>query len=157
MTTLIHCPTDQVILLLGLKRDDGLILLPSDSTETPGIMASVDSRLPINPQLLELAHKRSGLPSIEISIWQEFQESVTLLDGTKATLYAAKALAYPQAMPADVTTLPDMLRKMPPNRNRVAYMKALQVFAGGLEETTKALDLEEVRRHISGLEPPSDR
>jgi hypothetical protein len=34
-------------------------------------------------------------------------------------------------------------------------MKALQVFAGGLEETTKALDLEEVRRHISGLEPPT--
>lgn len=146
-----------MILLLGLKRDDGLILLPSDSTETPGILARVDTRLPINPQLLELAHKRSGLPSIEISIWQEFQEGVTLLDGTKATLYAAKALAYPQSMPADVTTLPDMLRKMPPNRNRVAYMKALQVFAGGLEETTKALDLEEVRRHISGLEPPSDR
>ena len=157
MTTLIHCPTDQVILLLGLKRDDGLILLPSDSTETPGILASVDTRLPINPQLLELAQKRSGLPSIEISIWQEFQESVLLIDGTKATLYAAKALAYPQVMPADVTTLPDMLRKMPPNRNRVAYMKALQVFAGGLEETTKALDLEEVRRHISGLEPPINR
>lgn len=155
MTTLIHCPTDKVILLLGLKRDDGLILLPSDSTETPGILANVDTRLPINPQLLELAQKRSGLPAIEISIWQEFQESVTLVDGTTATLYAAKALAYPQTMPADVTTLPDMLRRMPPNRNRVAYMKALQVFAGGLEETTKALDLEEVRRHISGLEPPT--
>ncbi len=156
MTTLIHCPTDKVILLLGLKRDDGLILLPSDSTETPGILASVDARLPINPQLLELAHKRSGLPSIEIYIWQEFQESVTLLDGATATLYAAKALAYPEAIPADAITLPEMLRKMPPNRNRVAYMKALQVFAGGLEETTKALDLEEVRRHINGLEPPTN-
>jgi hypothetical protein len=151
MTTLIHCPTNTAVLLFGLKRDDGVIVFPSDSVQIPGIVSPVNPSLPINPQLLELAHRRSGIPMIEISVWQEFQETVKLPGGDSATLYAAKALIIPQSLPGDVTTLPQMLRSMPPDRNRVAYMKALQVFAGGLEEQTKAVDLEEVRRHFNGL------
>ena len=153
MATLIHCPTDTAILLIGLKRDDGLIVLPTDTGEIPGIVARINPSLPINPQLLDLAEKRTGLPKIEISIWQEFQETVRLPNGDAATLYAAKSLMISQTLPIDVTTLPEMLRGMPSTRNRVAYMKALQVFAGGLEEETKALDLDEVRRHINGLDP----
>jgi hypothetical protein len=120
--------------------------------QIPGIVSPVNPSLPINPQLLELAHRRSGLSMIEIAVWQEFQETVKLPGGDSATLYAAKALIIPQSLPGDVTTLPQMLRSMPPDRNRVAYMKALQVFAGGLEEQTKAVDLDEVRRHFSGLD-----
>lgn len=156
MTTLIHCPTDTAILLFGMKREDGLLLFPSDSEHTPGIITIVNTSLPINPQLLEVAQQRSGLPMIEISIWQEFQESIMLASGETATLYAAKSLMVPHNLPTEVKTLPEMLRGMPPNRNRVAYMKALQVFAGGLEEQTKALDLDEVRRHFKGLEQKSD-
>lgn len=153
MTTLIHCPTNTAILLLGLKRDNGVFVFPSSSEEIPGILAAIDPSLPINPQLLELASRRSGVHPREISVWQEFQETIKLPSGEDATLYAAKALLIPHTIPDDVTTLPEMLRRMPATRNRVAYMKALQVFAGGLEEQTKALDLEEVRRHISGLNP----
>ena len=152
MTTLIHCPTNTAILLLALKREDGVFVFPSDAEDIPGIVSPVNPSLPINPQLLDLAHRRSGLPIIEISVWQEFQETITLPGGDAATLYAAKALVIPETLPTDVTTLPLMLRKMPPDRNRVAYMKALQVFAGGYDEQTKAVDLDEVRRHFSQLE-----
>jgi hypothetical protein len=157
MTTLIHCPTETAVLLLGLKRDDGVFVFPSDEGEIPGIVSAVNPSLPINPQLLQMAHQRSGVPIIEISVWQEFQETVKLPGGELGTLYAAKSIILPQQLPHDVTTLPQMLRNMPPNRNRVAYMKALQVFAGGLEEQTKALDLDEVRRHFNGLDRDRDR
>ena len=151
MTILIHCPTDTAILLLGLKREDGVLVFPSNSEEIPGIVATIDPSLPINPQLLELASRRSGVHTRELSVWQEFQESVKLPSGENATLYAAKALIIPHSLPDHVTTLPEMLRRMPPTRNRVGYMKALQVFAGGLEEQTKAVELDEVRRYISEL------
>jgi hypothetical protein len=52
--------------------------------------------------------------------------------------------------------MPEILRAMPADRNRVTYMKALQVFSGALEEQTKALDLEEVRKHINGLSKNTD-
>jgi len=156
MTTLVHCPTNTAILLVGLKRDDGLLVFPSDGKIVPGIVTSVNPSLPINPQLLDVANKRTGIPAIEILVWQEFQEPVKLSNGEDATLYAARTIVKPHHIPSDVTTLPEMLRSMPADRNRVAYMKALQVFAGGLEEETKALDLDEVRRHIRGLETTGD-
>lgn len=156
MTTLIHCPTDIAVLLVAVKRDDGLIVIPTDAGDVPGIICNVDPSLPINPQLLDAASQRTGLPKIEISVWQEFQCEIQMPEGLPATVYAARALKIPDSVPTDAKPLPELMRSMPPNRNRVAYMKALQVFSGALEEQTKALDLEEVRRHISSLSDKSD-
>jgi hypothetical protein len=156
MTTLIHCPTDIAVLLLGFKQEDGVFLFPSESVEVPGISSKINPSLPINPQLMELVQTRCTMPGMMISIWQEFQEAIKLPTGEVGTLYAAKASGVPPNFSCPVRKLPDMLRHMPPDRNRVAYMKALQVFAGGLEEQTKALDLDEVRRHIRDLSPKSD-
>jgi hypothetical protein len=140
-------------LLIAIKREDGLIMVPTDPGTIPGIRKTINPSLPINPQLLDMAAERTGLPAMEISIWQEFQDTVTLEDGQLATVYAAKTIKTPDSMPHDAITLPQILRSMPPNRNRVAYMKVLQVFSGALEEQTKALDLDEVRRHINSLSP----
>jgi hypothetical protein len=156
VATLIHCPTDVAVLLLALKRDDGLLLIPTDEGPIPGIVRRVHTALPINPQLQDMAFERTGIPRLEISIWQEFQDTITMPDGGKATVYAARSLVHPEDMPQDAKPLPEILRNMPANRNRVAYMKVMQVFSGALEERTKALDLEEVRRHIRSLDPKSD-
>jgi hypothetical protein len=156
VATLIHCPTDIAVLLLALKREDGLILIPTDDGPIPGIVRRVNTTLPINPQLLDIAAERTKIPRIEISIWQEFQDGILMPDGSRATVYAARSLIQPELIPQDARPLPDILRSMLPNRNRVAYMRALQVFSGALEEQTKALDLEEVRRHIQSLDAKSD-
>ena len=156
MATLIHCPTDTAVLLLALKREDGLLLVPTDEGPIPGIVRQINPSLPINPQLLDMAFERTGIPRIEIAVWQEFQDTISMPDGGQATVYAARSLLLPKDMPLDAKPLPEILRAMPPNRNRVAYMKVMQVFSGALEEQTKALDLEDVRRHIQGLQPKSD-
>lgn len=156
MATLIHCPTDIAVLLIALKREDGLLLVPTDEGPIPGIVRRVNAALPINPQLLDMAFERTKIPRIEIAIWQQFQDTITMPDGALATVYAARSLILPREIPGDAKALPEILRAMPPNRNRVAYMRALQVFSGALEEVTKALDLEEVRRHIQGLQPKSE-
>ena len=156
MATLIHCPTDTAVLLVAIRREDGLLVIPTDSGEIPGIVRTINSSLPINPQLLEIAEERTGLPKIEIFIWQEFECQIQLPNGEPATIYAAKTIKTPDEIPADAKTLPEILRAMPANRNRVAYMKAMQVISGALEEQTKALDLEEVRRHINSLAQKSD-
>jgi hypothetical protein len=156
MVTLIHCPTNVAVLLVAVKRNDGLILVPSDPGDIPGIIIAVDTCLPINPQLLAAAEKRTGLGMSDLSIWQEFQTEVTLPSGDLATVYAAQTLRSPTVIPPDARTLPELMRSMPANRNRVAYMKVLQVFSGALDEQTKALDLDEVKRHIQSLNPRSE-
>ena len=156
MTTLIHCPTDVAVLLLAVKREDGLIMVPTSSNVIPGIVRRVNPALPINPQLLDMAFESTGIPRIEISIWQEFQDTIRLEDGEPATVYAARSLIIPHHAVDGVKSMPEILRAMPADRNRVAYMKALQVFSGALEEQTKALDLEEVRKHINGLSKNTD-
>ena len=156
MATLIHCPTDIAVLLVAVKREDGLLVLPTDAGDVPGIICHVNPSLPINPQLLEAAALRTCLPKIEIVIWQEFQCEIQMPNGEPATVYAARTIKTPDLIPGDAKPLPDLMRAMPPNRNRVAYMKAMQVLSGALEEQTKALDLDEVRRHINGLAPKSD-
>jgi hypothetical protein len=155
MATLIHCPTDIAVLLVAVKREDGLIVIPSDPGDVPGIICDVNPSLPINPQLIDAAAGRTSLPKIEIFIWQEFQCEIQMPNGMPATVYAARTLKTPDQIPEDARPLPDLMRSMPPNRNRVAYMKALQVFSGALEEQTKALDLDDVRRHIESLTPKS--
>jgi hypothetical protein len=137
--------------MLAIKRDDGLIVVPTKSDLIPGIVKAINPSLPINPQLLDMAHERTGIARIEIAIWQQFQDTIQLEDGTPATIYAAKSLIIPHDQIPEAKTMPEILRSMPANRNRVAYMKVLQVFSGALEEQTKALDLEEVRKHINGL------
>jgi hypothetical protein len=156
MATLIHCPTDIAVLLVAVKREDGLLVLPTDGGDVPGIICQVNPSLPINPQLLDAAAHRTGLPKIEIAIWQEFQCEIQMPNGALATVYAARTIKTPNVVPTDAKPLPELMRSMPPNRNRVAYMKAMQVFSGALEEQTKALDLDEVRRHINSLSPKSD-
>jgi hypothetical protein len=156
MATLIHCPTDIAVLLIAVKREDGLLVIPSDAGEVPGIICQVNTSLPINPQLLDAASKRTGLPKMEVVIWQEFQCEIQMPNGEPATVYAARTIKTPDVIPADAKPLPDLMRAMPANRNRVAYMKAMQVFSGALEEQTKALDLDEVRRHINSLSPKAD-
>lgn len=148
MATLIHCPTNVAVLLVAIRRDDGLLVIPTDSGDIPGIVRRINPSLPINPQLLAMAEERAGVPQLEVFIWQEFACEINLTDGERATVYAARAIKTPDTVPTDAKPLPEILRGMPANRNRVAYMKAMQVFSGALEEQTKALDLEEVRRHL---------
>lgn len=156
MPTLIHCPTDTAVLIVGMRREDGLLLFPTDAGDIPGIVRKINTSLPINPQLIDMAAERTGMPRIEISVWQEFECTIVLPDGEPATVYAARVLQTAYTFPEDVKILPDILRGMPPNRNRVAYMKAMQVFSGALTESTKAIDLDEVHRHIKGLAEKAD-
>ena len=151
MATLIYCPTDTAVLVVGLRREDGLLLFPTDAGDVPGIVRKINTSLPINPQLIDMAVERTGMPRIEISVWQEFECTIVLPDGEPATVYAARVIQTAHVIPDDVKTLPDILRGMPQNRNRVAYMKAMQVFSGALTESTKAVDLDEVHRHFKSL------
>ena len=71
-------------------------------------------------------------------------------------MYVARLTLEPESLSKiswqEWSTLPVLIRNMPKDRNRLAYLKAWQVLTGALEESTKALDVHEVVKHLKSLE-----
>ena len=142
----IECPTDIAVLLLAVRDERGLLRFPDEgSAARPGLTLTVKPLLAIAEQLAGLASKALSAPTyVRIDIIPEFSDSLPGVGELKedATLYIAAASAY-QASPAQTAawpTLPDLLRRMPKDRNRLAYMRAFQVLSGSLTQDIKAYE-----------------
>lgn len=154
----IHCNTEKATLLLAVECEDKVLRFPNDRVAWPGLTLKVDPLLGINSQLMERSKAEPGLAHLPpIEIWQEYS---AVLNGSSpaepSTLYVAIVRPSPmslQTMPwATWETLPAIIRTLDKDRNRLAYLKAWQILSGALTETTKALDIDEVARHIKSLE-----
>lgn len=154
----IHCDTATATLLLAVECEDKLLRFPNDQNGWPGLTVKVDPMLGINGQLLERVKAEPGLMHTPpVSIWQEYSARLEPSPGRDiSTLYVAVvrpgSMAL-QSMPwTQWQTLPEIIRSLPKDRNRLAYLKAWQVLSGALTETTKALDIDEVSRYIKSLD-----
>ena len=153
----IQCETPEATLLLAVKSPDGVLRFPNDETQWPGLSLKVNILLNINSQLMERSRQEFNDPTLRIDIWQDY--SAQIFDSTGAavtTLYVAKYSPSDEVqakLPFQKwETLPALIRSLPKDRNRLAYLKAWQVLSGGLEENTKALDVDEVSRYLKSLE-----
>ncbi len=160
MALLINCDTPHATLLLAVECEDGLLRFPNDASFWPGLGFKVDMMLPINEQLQSAAKKYIEDQWPKVSIWQEYS-SLLQHDGVMdSTLYVAKIRPDYSLLPSawqSWQTLPALIRTLPKDRNRLAFLKAWQVLSGGLEESTKALDVAEVAKHLKSLEKDTQK
>lgn len=153
----VHCSTDQAVLLAAVACPDGLLRFPNDEIPWPGLGVNVKPLVGINEQLLDRAKEVFG-PALasQLSIWQDYSDMIRVKDEDLATLYVAILRPSPdqlESLPWQTwRTLPDLIRSLPKDRTRLAYLKAWQVLTGALEETTKALDVDEVARYLKSIE-----
>lgn len=161
MATHIQCETGEAVLLVAVRCSDNILRFPNDESKWPGLSFQVNQLLPINPQLIERAQSELGPKAQGISIWQEY--SAQMLEGVSpiATLYVAMYEPTPEDL-ADLptsswATLPALIRTLAKDRNRLAYLKAWQILSGGLEESTKALDVNEVARYLKSIESSENK
>ena len=159
MSLHIHCSTEEAILLVAVACPDGLLRFPNDASQWPGLSLNVQPLLGINEQLIRRAQEEIGAAlTAKLNIWQEYSDVMRVDNHDRATLYVA--IVRPEAQDLEGKTwnnwrtLPDLIRSLPKDRTRLAYLKAWQVLTGALEESTKALDVDEVARYLKSIEEP---
>jgi hypothetical protein len=124
----LYCPSDRAILLLALQGSTYTFL--SDVNVLPGWHFTPKPLQPIYEQLINCA--QAHLPHLSpqtIEIIDDFEESVE-----NSTLYLAKVTH------TGGVSLPILMRGMPKNRNRLAYLKAWQFLLGTHLDTLEAIE-----------------
>lgn len=155
----VQCSTDEAVLLVAVNCPDGLLRFPNDASPWPGLSLKVQPLLGINEQLIRRSQAELG-PDLtaKLNIWQDYSDMIREGNEDRATLYVAIVRPDSQELEnkpwKDWRTLPDLIRSLPKDRTRLAYLKAWQVLTGALEESTKALDVDEVARYLKSIEEP---
>lgn len=147
MSLLIKCPTEFAVLFVGADSGTPPLMFPVIDQALPGISFRVDSRLGINEQLLTALSNFSGqtVHGDGFDVDQRFTATVNLSGGDSATLYLARWRLPPGEFDlSSWQTMPEILRNMPKDRNRIGYVKAWQVLTGALSESTKAIDIRDI-------------
>lgn len=150
----IKCPTDKAVVLVGIKDANGIFRFPSQSSHTPGLFFDVNPDTPINLQIIEVIQNFLGETDLglHLAIYQNFRGDLKLNAEKDVSLYLAVLSKINDIDPSTWPTMADHLRAMPIHKNRVTYMLALQVFAGGLEQQdTLIFEGDEASRLISDL------
>ncbi len=143
------CQTDIALVLLGVSDEKGVLRFPkSDGAKIPGIHFAVKPLLAINPQISEAISSHFGVElGVHLTIEQNFFDATNGDDGAVVSIYLATlAQTAPITYQTSWPTMPDLLRQLS-GRDRLPFLRAWQVFAGGLTLDTKALEksLAEIR------------
>ena len=146
----IHAPTDVVIFLVGIKDEKGVFRFPSKNNFNPGIVFKADKKLPINEQMISQTESLTGLSqlNLKLDIEQSFSAEVKLPSGELGTLYVGAIHDEQVTVDDSWRPLPMILREMPKDKNRAAYLKAWQVLMGGLTQDSKVLEAEDAAKAI---------
>ena len=143
MSLHVHCKTPEARLLIAVSDKKGVFRFPVNADQiVPGLKIAVELGAPIGPQLVEVAEqyfKQQGL-GLNVNIEQSYLETIET-DVGAVTVYAGSLDKNSDfKAPDEWPTLPELLRKMPKDKNRMAYLKALQVFSGAHTEKIKAVE-----------------
>jgi len=142
--------TPYALLMVGCHFTEGPIRFPNDDSELPGILVKLDEGLSVNELLIAGAQKILGdtIDGKSLDIHQEFSSPLELKDGEAATLYLATIEAKYDMGSKEWKTMPELIREMPKDRGRLAYLRAWQVLGGGLNEDVKAFDVEDLAKSL---------
>ncbi len=157
------CKTPWAVLLCAVADEGKVLRFPDQGGATPGLRFAVTPLTPINEQLVRAASSHFYVEvGLHLQICQEFADELPGLAadaGTTlylATLSEAAGIVAPTAW----TNMPDLLRRLT-GRTRVPYMRAWQILAGGLTETSKVIDAADLAKALapdaaSGITPLDD-
>ena len=148
----IYCPTPNALLLLIRRDEKGIYqAFAGESSALPGLSFVAQQGIAIQPQLVEIAEKRTGvaLPPTAFEIMQEVAFPL-LHDNKNYTLYVLQILTSVSTSACESNTmqeaavgwkaLPLLLREMPATKSRVAYLKVWQFMAGVAQQEIRVVE-----------------
>lgn len=148
---LTNCKTDIAIILLGIPNEKGILVFPTSAHETPGIMFKNDPSMPINEQIILEVNNlcKSNKLGTKFDICQKYTATVKLSSGKAATLYTGILQETIANKDKGWKTLPELLKVMPKNRNRLPYLKAWQALTGAFDQRTGVIETDSVDKYLN--------
>ena len=128
--------TDWAVLLMAVADTKGILRFPTNEAEQPGLLFALDRQLPVDAQLMDKVVSVLKLDRQQITIDQKYADSVLTQKGFAATLYAAK-YEQPSGDFSHFPTWAELVRSLPSDKNRVPYLRAMQVYSGARDDTIK--------------------
>ena len=133
--------SEQAVLLVALKHDQQIRVFDADGDGAlPGLGLKLQPRVPVVDQLREALQRKAPQLVEQAFDLLPFCETLSAEDGDQVALYLVEVSV--SAWPANASTMPDLLRRMPKNRNRLGYLKAWQYLSGDHKLTTRAVELD---------------
>jgi hypothetical protein len=141
-----RCRTDWAVLLFGVRANNGIWYFKRTNQNLPGFVREVKPLVNIVEQLLELVPAEFlDESNFRVQVQHDFSEPVLLEDKSLATLYVATTQTQHDLDMTQWATLPELLRAMPRNKQRVAYLKAWQILSGAAYENVKVVESSELK------------
>lgn len=133
------------VFLMRIRNNKGVFTFPSNNKKIPGLYKEGYQLEYLNSEIKSWLASSSGISeSIEQLELKAILTPDLFLDNSRVgRLYL---LEYPlvfDCKEGSYQTLPEILRSIPKDRNRLPYIKSLQVFAGSSETETIALELDD--------------
>ena len=152
MAMLINCKTNKIIVLAYALDQMGIYRFKSEAQSHPGLWFTIKTFEPINLQIIDKVKER--IPNYRnLEVVQDYSEIVDLPNAEEqATLFLAHVLfdesSENSKEVASWQTLPELLRNMPKNRNRLVYLKAFQFLNGSHKDRIKVIETDDPVKFI---------
>lgn len=134
-----YCKTKSAVILLAAPNENGVYLFRTGENEDfPGLHFEPKPLLGVHAQIVEKI--KTVIPEdkvrAQITICHQFFETLEGYDQDSISLYLAK-IELGLEVEQDWQPLPNLIRKMPKNKNRIKYLQAMQWLAGMADVTIK--------------------
>jgi hypothetical protein len=136
---------ENLLVLTACQDEHGAFRFPGNYQGWPGLYVSRKDGSGSFWDRLRLAVQMAlGEVSLidKVSIEYVITPAIDLPDGREAALLLAKVSRADFIAPANWATLADILRSLPKTKNRVAYLKALQLLSGAHEQSIDAVEID---------------
>jgi hypothetical protein len=153
----------QIVLLIGVVDGNNILRFPSNNPTTElGLGLSKKPLIEVLPQLIDLANDnlrdfhKSGLLTYDkddqqhtrIEIYQDFQDDMVINDET-VSLFLGRCTSAKCHDAKIGPTISELIQKYRHTKTQVALMRAMQVFAGGYAQISKAVDAKDVIKELN--------
>lgn len=140
-----------VVALIACRDKNGLVRLPTDGDKiTPGLHIQDGSdreEQELAKAVAEKMHRQDLVAFIKVD--HVIHDALQLASGKHCDLVVGEVDSQKFTAPLEWATVPSLIREMPANRNRLAYLKAWQILTGAHQESLEAVEItEDMRRRL---------
>ena len=137
----------RLVLVITAADPAGVLRVADDGSGSPGLPLDLRQGVPVETQIRVAVRMIPELPedlaAPSVRILDLMESAVTRGQDRPATLVLVRVEEAGWHAPSGWPTFPAILRSLPRGKTRVSWMKAMQILAGGLEQDSDALEVDE--------------
>ena len=151
----IEIKTKHIIALCATKDSHDQIKILDEGGKFGGVHIKVEHSLVAHQQIQDELAKRTGAKANQVILVESLTPTISY-EKNENTLVLVIIPPLAGISSENWALLPDIIKRLPADKSRVPYIKALQILAGGLETDSTAVQLsKQLLENLSQNQPKS--